>query len=122
MPARTDQVIDALVVGAGFGGIYQTYALKRDGYNVRCVERAPTAGGVWYWNRYPGAMSDTESFLYHYSWDKEALQTYPWPNRYVTQPEILKYLNFVVDKHELREHMQFNTAMETATWNEERKV
>ncbi|KAJ5633535.1 hypothetical protein N7528_001377 [Penicillium herquei] len=122
MPARTEQVIDALVVGAGFGGIYQTYALKRDGYNVRCVERAPTAGGVWYWNRYPGAMSDTESFLYRYSWDKESLQTYPWPNRYVTQPEILKYLNFIVDKHELREHMQFNTAMETATWNEERKV
>lgn len=122
MPSRSEIHLDAVVVGAGFGGIFQTYSFKRDGYNVRCIERAPTAGGVWYWNRYPGAMSDTESYLYRYSWDKEDLQTYPWPNRYVTQPEILKYLNHVVDKHNLRESMQFNTSMESATWDAEKNV
>lgn len=122
MPHQTETRLDAVVVGAGFGGIYQTYALKKDGYSVRCIERAPTAGGVWYWNRYPGAMSDTESYLYRYSWDKEDLQTYPWPNRYVTQPEILKYLNHVVDKHDLRPSMQFNTSMENATWDADRNV
>ena len=117
MPSKTEIRVDAVVVGAGFGGIYQTYALKKAGYNVQTIERAPTAGGVWYWNHYPGAMSDTESFLYRYSWDKEELQNYPWPNRYVSQKEILAYLNHMVDKHSLRECMKFNTSMESATWD-----
>ncbi|CAK7229076.1 hypothetical protein SEUCBS140593_007125 [Sporothrix eucalyptigena] len=122
MSSQKETRVDAVVVGAGFGGVYQTYSFKSAGYSVRCIERAPTAGGVWYWNRYPGAMSDTESYLYRYSWDKEDLLTYPWPNRYVTQPEILKYLNHVVDKHNLRESMQFNTSMESATWDAEQNL
>ena len=121
MPSTTEIKVDALVVGAGFGGIYATYSLKQRGYNVVTIERGETAGGVWYWNRYPGAMSDTESYLYRYSWDREDLRNYPWPNRYLYQPEILKYLNHVVDKYDLRKHMNFNTEMKSATWNDEKK-
>ncbi|RMJ26580.1 Flavin-binding monooxygenase-like protein [Aspergillus sp. HF37] len=110
--------VDAFVVGAGVGGIYSTYRLSRMGLTVICVDIASDVGGTWYWNRYPGAMSDTESYLYRYSWDKEDLRTYPWPNHYVYQPEILKYLQHIVEKHDLRKHMQFETEMRSATWND----
>ncbi|KAJ0310545.1 hypothetical protein COL516b_002353 [Colletotrichum fioriniae] len=85
---------------------------------VKTVEMASDVGGTWYWNRYPGAMSDTESYLYRYSWDKDDLQTYPWSHHYVYQPEILKYLEHVVAKHELRKYMAFNCQMQSATWND----
>lgn len=107
---------DALVVGAGFAGIYQTYKLRELGLDAVCVEKAPGVGGTWYWNHYPGAMSDTESYLYRFSWDKEDLQTYPWQTRYLYQPEILGYLNHVVDRHGLRENFRFNTTMVRAEW------
>ncbi|OQE94994.1 hypothetical protein PENNAL_c0003G11806 [Penicillium nalgiovense] len=113
--------IDALVVGAGFGGIYQLYSLQKLGLNVKAIERAEGVGGVWYWNNYPGAMSDTESFLYRYSWDKEDLQTYPWPNNYLTRDEIFTYLNHVVDKHGLRDKFQFSTELLSATWDESKR-
>ena len=119
MPHSNLVYVDSLIVGAGFAGIYATYSLRRLGFNVRCIERGGTAGGVWYWNRYPGCMSDTESHLFRFSWDKEDWQTYPWENRYVSQPEILKYLNHVVDRHHLRDLIQFNTEMQTATWDDE---
>ena len=119
MPHGTVAHVDALIVGAGFAGIYSTYSLKKLGFNVTCLERGDTAGGVWHWNRYPGCMSDTESYIFRFSWDAEDLQNYPWPNRYVSQPEILKYLNHVVDRHHLRDHIQFNTEMESATWDDE---
>lgn len=107
---------DALVVGAGLGGIYQTHRLRELGLKTICVEKAPGVGGTWYWNRYPGAMSDTESYLYRYSWDKEDLRTYPWQRRYLYQPDILRYMNHVVDKHGLRDHFRFNTTMVRAEW------
>ncbi|KAJ6092414.1 cyclohexanone monooxygenase [Penicillium canescens] len=113
--------VDALVVGAGFGGIYQLYSLKKLGLNVKAIERAEGVGGVWYWNNYPGAMSDTESFLYRYSWDKEDLQTYPWPNNYLTRDEIVTYLNHVVDKYGLRDKFQFSTELLSATWDESKR-
>ncbi|KOS40474.1 hypothetical protein ACN38_g8658 [Penicillium nordicum] len=111
--------IDAFVVGAGVGGIYSTYRLSRMGLSVKCVDVASDVGGTWYWNRYPGAMSDTESYLYRYSWDKEDLQTYPWTHHYVYQPEILKYLQHIVEKHDLRKYMKFETEMTSAAWNED---
>ena len=107
---------DALIVGAGFAGIYAVHRLRKLGLKSICVEKAPEAGGTWYWNRYPGAMSDTESYLYRYSWDKEDLQTYPWQTRYLYQPEIFRYLNHIVDKHGLRDSFQFNTTMVRAEW------
>ncbi|CAJ0550000.1 Ff.00g099300.m01.CDS01 [Fusarium sp. VM40] len=110
--------VDALVVGAGLGGIYSTYRLSRAGLNVMCIDIAGDVGGTWYWNRYPGAMSDTESYLYRFSWDAEDLRTYPWTHHYVYQPEILKYLQHVVNKHDLRRHMRFKTEMESAHWDD----
>lgn len=110
--------VDALVVGAGVGGIYSTYRLSRTGLNVQCIDMASDVGGTWYWNTYPGAMSDTESYLYRYSWDKEDLQTYPWTHHYVYQPEILEYLRHVVRRHDLRKFMRFNTEMQKATWDD----
>lgn len=109
--------LDALVIGAGFAGIYQTHRLRELGLNVQCVDKAEGVGGTWFWNRYPGAMSDTESYLYRYSWDKEDLLTYPWTHAYVYQPEILQYLNHVVDKHHLRHLIQLNTEVKTASWD-----
>jgi cyclohexanone monooxygenase len=111
--------VDALVVGAGFGGIYATYRLSQLFLNVKCIDTASDVGGTWYWNRYPGAMSDTESYLYRYSWDKEDLQKYPWTHHYVYQNEILEYLRHVVRKHGLRKYMQLNTEMKSATWDDE---
>lgn len=108
--------VDALVVGAGVGGIYATYRLTQLGLTTKCIDLAGDVGGTWYWNRYPGAMSDTETYLYRYSWDKEDLQSYPWDRHYVYQHEILDYLKHVVKKHDLRKYMQFDTEMTSAEW------
>lgn len=110
--------VDALVVGAGVGGIYSTYRLSRMGLDIKCIDIAGDVGGTWYWNRYPGAMSDTETYLYRYSWDKDDLQTYPWTHHYVYQKEILAYLRHVVKKNDLRKYMQFNIEMISAEWDE----
>ncbi|KAL0259315.1 hypothetical protein SLS55_005051 [Diplodia seriata] len=117
-----DEHVDVLIVGAGFGGIYQVHSLRDMGLSLKVVETAPDVGGTWWWNRYPGAMSDTESYLYRYSWDKEDLQTYPWTQHYLFQPEILKYLNHVVDKHDLRKYMEFNTEMVSAEYDEDANI
>lgn len=110
--------LDALVVGAGFGGIYQLYSLLKLGLNVKAIDRAEDVGGVWYWNRYPGTRTDTESHLYRFSWDKDALQADPWPNNYLSGDEVRSYLGSVVDKHELRPHFQFSTELLSAEWDE----
>lgn len=110
---------DVVIIGAGMGGIYQTYQLVKLGLTVKVIDRADGPGGTWYWNRYPGAMSDTHSFLYRYSWDKEDLQTYPWSHNYLDSKEILAYLNHVVDRHDLRRYMQFGTEVSSMKWNEE---
>ncbi|KAJ9627366.1 hypothetical protein H2204_009777 [Knufia peltigerae] len=110
--------LDALVVGAGFGGLYQLYSLLKLGLSVKVIDQAGDVGGTWYWNRYPGAMSDTEAFAYRYSWDKDDLQHYPWTERYVKQPEVLAYLRHVVKRHDLRRHIQFNTEFLGAAYDE----
>ncbi|OQD72773.1 hypothetical protein PENDEC_c019G06718 [Penicillium decumbens] len=110
---------DAIVVGAGFGGIYMCKKLVDQGLSVKVIEAAPDVGGTWYWNRYPGAMSDTRSFLYRYSWDLEDLREYPWGREYLKQPEVLAYLQHVVKRHDLRQYMQFNTEMVASSWSEE---
>lgn len=111
-------MLDAFVVGAGVGGIYATYRLSQMGFDVKCIDIAGDVGGTWYWNTYPGAMSDTESYLYRYSWDKEDLQNYPWTHHYLYQPEILEYLRHVVDKYSLRKYMKFKLEMTSAKWND----
>jgi cyclohexanone monooxygenase len=112
---------DAVVVGAGFGGLYAVHKLRNElGLNVRAYEKGGDVGGTWYWNRYPGALSDTESFCYCYSFDKDLLQEWTWKKRYLTQPEILAYLNHVADRFDLRRSFQFNTKVTATHFNEEK--
>ncbi|NPT61447.1 flavin-containing monooxygenase [Paraburkholderia elongata] len=110
---------DAIVVGAGFGGMYMLKKLRDEqGLKVRLFDKAGGVGGTWYWNRYPGALSDTESFVYCYSWDKELLQEMDITTRYVTQPQILSYLEHVADRYNLRPDIQLNTGITSAHFNE----
>ncbi|KAH7371012.1 cyclohexanone monooxygenase [Pyrenochaeta sp. MPI-SDFR-AT-0127] len=109
---------DAIVVGAGFAGIYQLYRLRELKFRVLLLEAGQDVGGTWHWNRYPGASSDVHSFTYRYSWDKELLQTYPWKNHYLSQPEVQAYLSHVVDKYDLRKYIRFNTLFTGAAYDE----
>ncbi|KAM0255685.1 hypothetical protein ACHAQJ_005529 [Trichoderma viride] len=119
MPSPTTQSFDAVIIGAGFGGIYQLYKLRQLGLplSVKLIEKAPEIGGAWYWNQYPNCASDSPSELYRYSWDKEDLKTYPWPNHVVTQEETLAYLKHVVKRHDLRKDMQFSTEIKSTTFD-----
>ena len=111
---------DAVVVGAGFGGLYSVHKLRNElGLNVQAYDNGSDVGGTWYWNRYPGALSDTESFLYRLSFDKELLEEGDWKRNYLTQPEILNYLNKVADRFDLRRSYQFNTKVTSTYFNEE---
>lgn len=110
--------LDALIVGAGFGGIYQLYRLRQLGLSARVVDTAADVGGTWFWNRYPGAMSDTESHVYRFFFDREDLLTYPWTHHYVQGPDALKYLQHIVEKHDLRIDMQFSTTLVGADWDD----
>ena len=107
---------DAIVLGAGFGGLYQLKRLRDLGLRTALIEKAPSVGGTWYWNQYPGIMSDTESFMYRYSWDKEDLKSYPWSHRYVQGEEVLRYLDHVADKYKLKQDIHFNTELKSAKW------
>ena len=110
---------DAIIIGAGFGGLYMLRKLRDElGLNACVFEKASDVGGTWYWNRYPGAMSDTESFVYCYSFDKDLLQDGNWARRYVHQPEILAYLNKVADRFELRRNIKFNTEVKGMHFND----
>ncbi|KAF2657686.1 cyclohexanone monooxygenase, variant 1 [Lophiostoma macrostomum CBS 122681] len=122
MGSAPEHNYDALVVGTGFGGLYSLYLLKQLGLSVRGLETASDVGGTWFWNRYPGARSDIHSHVYRYSWDKELLQTSPWPNNYLHQPEVLAYFQEVARKHALYPLIQFNTELTGADWDEERNV
>jgi cyclohexanone monooxygenase len=111
--------VDALVVGAGFGGIYMLHKLRNDlGLDAVALDKAGGVGGTWYWNKYPGALSDSESFVYQYSFDRDLYAQTPWKTKFVRQPEILEYLNGVVDRYDLREHIALETAMTEASFDE----
>jgi cation diffusion facilitator CzcD-associated flavoprotein CzcO len=114
---------DAIVVGSGFGGIYALHKLRNEqGLTVRAFEKGGGIGGTWYFNRYPGAKSDTEGFVYRYSFDKDLLQDYDWSTRYLEQEHILGYLNHVVDRFDLRRDIQLNTEVTGARFDEARNV
>lgn len=108
---------DAVVVGAGFAGLYMLHRLKEAGLSVLLYEAAEDVGGVWYWNTYPGARCDTDSIYYNYTFSEELYQEWTWSERYASQPEILRYLNFVADKFDLRRHIQFETRVSGAHFN-----
>ncbi|MDF3307283.1 NAD(P)/FAD-dependent oxidoreductase [Rhodococcus sp. T2V] len=118
MPAQTTpQSVDAVVIGAGFGGIYAVHKLHNElGLTVVGFDKADGPGGTWYWNRYPGALSDTESHVYRFSFDEDLLQDGTWEHTYITQPEILEYLEGVVDRFDLRRHFRFGTEVISAVY------
>ena len=109
---------EVIVVGAGVAGIYQIKRLADLGVDALVLDAAPDLGGTWYWNRYPGARFDSESYTYGYSFSKELLDEWHWKERFSGQPENLRYLNYVADKFDLRKHMQFNCKVEAARFDE----
>ena len=111
--------LDVLVVGAGFAGLYMLFHLRGLGFTAKVIEHADDVGGTWYWNRYPGARCDIESIDYSYSFDPELEAEWQWSERYATQPEILRYLGHVADKHDLRRDIRFSTRMVAARWDDD---
>jgi cyclohexanone monooxygenase len=114
-----DQIrdLDALVVGAGFGGIYMLHKLRNEqGLDAVAIDKAGGVGGTWYWNKYPGALSDSEAFVYQYSFDRDLYE--PWKTKFVQGPDVLAYLNKVVDRYDLREHIHLETGMTSADFDE----
>ena len=102
-------MLDAVIVGAGFAGMYMLHRLRGLGLTARVFEAGKGVGGTWYWNRYPGARCDVESMDYSYSFSDELQQEWHWTERYSAQPEILKYVNHVADRFDLRRDIQFET-------------
>jgi cation diffusion facilitator CzcD-associated flavoprotein CzcO len=109
---------DAVIVGAGFAGMYMLHRLRKAGFTARVIEAGSGVGGTWYWNRYPGARCDVESVQYSYQFSRELEQDWEWTERYATQPEILKYANHVADRFDLRRDIQFETRVARATFDE----
>src|SRR3569832_1652851 len=107
--SRQSGTYDALIVGAGFAGLYALYRLRAMGLSALVIEQGGGIGGTWYWNRYPGARCDVESLQYSYSFSDEVQQEWHWSERFASQGEILKYINFVADKFDLKRDIQFNT-------------
>jgi cyclohexanone monooxygenase len=116
-PTRTD--FDAVVVGAGFAGLYSLHRLRELGLSVRVLERADDVGGTWYHNRYPGCRCDTESHVYCFSFSEELLNEWEYSERYPRQEEILEYFRFVADRLDLRKDIQFETEVESARFARE---
>jgi cyclohexanone monooxygenase len=110
--------LDIVIVGAGFAGLYALHKLRSEGHSVRVLEAADGIGGTWFWNRYPGARCDVESMQYSYSFSDEIQQEWEWSELYAPQPEILKYINYVADKLDLRKDIQLNTRVVAATFDE----
>jgi len=110
--------VDVVVVGAGFAGLYMLFRLRGMGLRVQVIEAGSDVGGTWFWNRYPGARCDVESMEYSYSFSEELQQEWNWTERYATQPEILKYINHVADRFDLRRDVQFNTRVRSAVFDE----
>ncbi len=113
------ETADAVIVGAGFAGMYAHLKLRGLGFSVIGVDAADDVGGTWWWNRYPGARCDILSTDYSYSFDPDLEQEWDWSERYATQPEILDYASHVADRFDLRRDVRFSTRVVDATWNDE---
>ena len=112
--------VDAVVVGAGFAGLYLVHKLRERGFSVRVFEAADDIGGTWYWNRYPGARVDIPSLDYMFSFDPDWQRDWQWSEKYATQPEILRYLGHVADKFDLRRDITLGTRVTQAHWGDGR--
>ena len=120
-PPEVGAVFDAVVVGAGFAGMYMLHRLRGLGFSARVYEAGGGVGGTWYWNRYPGARCDVESMQYSFSFSEELDQQWDWSEKYAPQPEILSYANHVADRFDLRQHIRFDTRVTAATYDETAK-
>jgi len=110
--------LDAIVVGAGFAGLYMLHRLRSMGLTVRVFEAGSGIGGTWYWNRYPGARCDVESLEYSYQFSEELQQEWQWPEQYSSQPEILRYVNHVADRFDLRKDVELDTRVISAFFDD----
>jgi cation diffusion facilitator CzcD-associated flavoprotein CzcO len=110
---------DAIIIGAGMSGMYQLYRLRELGMRVRVFEAGTGVGGTWYWNRYPGARFDSESYSYGYSFSKQLLEEWDWSEHFAGQPETLRYLDLVADKFDLRRDIQFRSRVTAAIYEED---
>src|SRR5579862_1492249 len=115
---RRAAAVDVLVVGAGITGIYQLYRAREAGFSAQLLEAGGGVGGTWYWNRYPGARFDSESYTYAYLFSRELFDEWEWQEHFAPQPETERYLNHVVDRFDLRRHMRFETVVTSATYDE----
>jgi cyclohexanone monooxygenase len=120
-PPEVRAAFDAVVVGAGFAGMYMLHRLRELGFAARVYEAGGGVGGTWYWNRYPGARCDVESMQYSFSFSEELDQKWDWSEKYAPQPEILAYANHVADRFDLRQHIRFDTRVTAATYDETAK-
>ncbi|MBL4722039.1 MAG: NAD(P)/FAD-dependent oxidoreductase, partial [Alphaproteobacteria bacterium] len=109
---------DAIVIGAGISGMYQLHLLRKQGLRVRVFEAGTGVGGTWYWNRYPGARFDSESYSYAYSFSPELLEEWDWTEHFSPQPETERYLNYFADKFDLRRDIQFSARVASAHYDE----
>ncbi|MEC7648169.1 MAG: NAD(P)/FAD-dependent oxidoreductase [Pseudomonadota bacterium] len=115
---QRETTVDAVIVGAGFSGLYLLHRFRKLGLTTRVLERGGGVGGTWYWNRYPGARCDVESMQYSYSFDAELQQEWHWPEKFSAQPDILAYANHVADRFDLRKDIDFDVEVKAAHFNE----
>ena len=109
---------DVIVIGAGVAGLYQLHRLRGLGLRVKVFEAGTDVGGTWYWNRYPGARFNSESWSYGYSFSEELLQEWEWPEHFAAQPDTLRYLNYVADKFDLRRDIRFGSRVVAAQFDD----
>ncbi|MGY3130606.1 cation diffusion facilitator CzcD-associated flavoprotein CzcO [Bradyrhizobium sp. USDA 4501] len=110
---------DVIIIGAGLSGMYQLHRLRELGLSARVFEAGTGVGGTWYWNRYPGARFDSESYSYGYSFSKELLEEWEWSEHFAGQPETLRYCNYVADKFDLRRDIQFESRVASAMYQDD---
>ncbi len=118
-PAAT---VDAVIVGAGFSGLYLLHRCRKAGISTRCFERGDGVGGTWYWNRYPGARCDVESMQYSYGFDNDLQQEWDWPEKFSAQPDIMAYANHVADRFDLKRDIDFETEVRAAHYDEAKRL
>lgn len=122
MGSKGIRKVDAVVVGAGFAGLYAIHRLRGLGLTVLCIEAAPDVGGTWFWNKYPGARCDVPSLEYSYSFSEKLQQDWTWSERFASQPEILNYIRHVAQRFDLRRDIVFGARVTSAVFNEEHTV
>ncbi|SVB46112.1 uncharacterized protein METZ01_LOCUS198966, partial [marine metagenome] len=115
----SEQRVDAVIVGAGFAGMYALHRLLKENFRPIVFETGDNVGGTWYWNRYPGARCDVQSMEYSYTFDDTLQQDWDWSEKYASQPEILRYANHVADRFKLRPHINFGTRVLSAHYQED---